>query len=155
LDGAVNLGHSDRRAAGDWIRRGLEKAEFSFRLQGAVLFGSCTKGHAGEESDLDLLVVGIGIAPQRQRRSREILQIARIFPGAPLDILLMTPEEVGSNFRNHHPLFLNIAEDGIILLDTGGSLAAALEETRRYIGDRGIERLQDGWRYPAARGAAT
>jgi len=35
----------------------------------------------------------------------------------PLDILLLTPEEVISNFKNHNPLFLDIAEEGIIILD--------------------------------------
>ena len=151
-----------RRKSGDGngrierlIRQGLRAASFSFDLRGAVLFGSQAAGDASDESDIDLLVIACGIPLQRQRRSKEILAIKRLFPGLPLDILLMTPEEAQNNFRNHNPLFFDIAEDGVILFDPEGALQAAMQETRRYIRERGIERLGDGWRFPATRGAPT
>jgi hypothetical protein len=37
-----------------------------------------------------------------------------MFPKIPLDVLLLTQEEVVSNFRNHNPLFLDIAEEGFL-----------------------------------------
>ncbi len=133
----------------------LERASFSFRLKGAVLFGSWARGEAQSKSDLDLLVVGGGLPPHRQRRSSQALELKRLFPGVPMDILLMSEEETHSNFRNHNPLFLDIAEDGIVLLDPDGRLEEAMLVTRQYVRERGIERINAGWRFPVAQGTPT
>ena len=63
------------------------------------------------------MIVPNNMNPKRQRRGFEIAQIKSLFSGVPLDILLITPEETASNFRNHNPLFLDIAEDGLITLN--------------------------------------
>jgi HEPN domain-containing protein len=104
---------------------------------------------------VDLLVVGERLPPKRQRRQRENMEIKHLFPGVPLDALLLTPEEVRSNFANHNPLFLDIAEDGIVLLDREGMLAAAIEQTRHDVRERGIVRIKGGWRFPVEKGALT
>ncbi len=44
-------------------------------------------------------------------------------PDFAVDILLLTPDEAHHNFLNHNPLFLDIAEEGIILFDPAGDLA--------------------------------
>jgi predicted nucleotidyltransferase len=63
--------------------------------QRVVLFGSYVNGHAGESSDVDLLVVAESNLP-RHKRSREIYR--RICPlQFPVDIIVYTPEEVRRN----------------------------------------------------------
>ncbi len=73
----------------------------------------------------------------------------------PLDILLPTPAEVDSNFRNHNPLFLDIAEDGILILDKDDFLRGLISETREYIRQKGIERFGDGWIFPVRKVVST
>jgi HEPN domain-containing protein len=72
-----------------------------------------------------------------------------------LDVLLLTPEEAQANFVNHNPLFLDMAEDGVVLLDRAGTLAEAIQETRHYVRERGIARIRQGWRFPVEQGVAT
>jgi hypothetical protein len=73
----------------------------------------------------------------------------------PLDILLLTPQEVESNFRNHNPLFLDIAEEGLVLVDDHGWLENLLAETRDYVRQRGIKKTENGWVFPVERGVLT
>lgn len=67
----------------------------------------------------------------------------------------MTPEETISNFRNHNPLFLDIAVDGVIIIDNGKFLNNLINETRDYLEKSGIKRLKDGWEFPVKRGVPT
>jgi len=133
----------------------LRTARLLFQIVGAVVFGSSATGRATASSDLDLLVVARGIPPKRHRRTREVVQIKRVLPDIPVDVLLMTPEEAQSNFANHNPLFLDLAEDGILVLDEDGSLARAIQETRQDIRRGGIERTEHGWRFPVEPGVVT
>jgi HEPN domain-containing protein len=66
----------------------------------------------------------------------------------PLDILLLTSKECISNFRNHNPLFLDIAWEGTILFDENNFLETLLDETRSYISEKNIKKLSDGWLFP-------
>ena len=122
---------------------------------GAVLFGSTVKGTATASSDVDFLVVCHGLAPKRHRRGPESAEIKRQLPRVPLDILLLTPQEVESNFRNHNPLFLDIAAEGIVLVDDHGWLENLLAETRDYVRQRGIKKTENGWIFPVERGVPT
>ncbi len=137
------------------LKEVIRKAELSYPMMGAVLFGSVATGKATTQSDVDLLVIGEMLPPKRHRRHREMMEIKHLLPGVPLDVLLLTPEEVRSNFVNHNPLFLDIAVDGIILLDREGMLSAAMEDARRHIRSKGIVRLEGGWRFPVERGVPT
>jgi predicted nucleotidyltransferase len=130
---------------------------FSFRIASAAVFGSAAVGRATAHSDIDLLVVSSDVPDQRHRRSPLIAEIKRSLPGVALDVLLLTPAEVESNFANHNPnpLFLDIAEDALVLVDSDGSLRQAIERTRRYVRQRGIVRTATGWRFPVAAGAPT
>jgi predicted nucleotidyltransferase len=133
----------------------LRTARPSFQIVRAVVFGSSATGGTTASSDLDLLVIARGIPRKRHRRSREAVEIKRLLPDIPVDVLLMTPDEVQSNFANHNPLFLDLAEDGILVLDEDGSLARGIRETRQDIRRRGIERTEHGWRFPAEPGVVT
>ena len=99
------------------VGKALQTARLPFHVMAAVAFGSRVKETATPCSDFDLLVIAEGINAKLHRRKDEILLLRRSLPLLPLDILLYTAEEVVSNFENHNPLFLDIAEDGIILLD--------------------------------------
>lgn len=137
------------------LKEVMRNAKLSYPMIGAVLFGSVATGKATPRSDVDLLVVGEMLPPKRHRRQREMMEIKQLLPGVPLDVLLLTPEEVRSNFTNHNPLFLDIAEDGIVLLDREGMLSAAMEDARRHIRSQGIVRLEGGWRFPVEKGVPT
>lgn len=137
------------------IRTVFEEANFPFELYGVVVFGSRVKGKATTYSDFDVLVAADGIHPKRHRRGDEIIAIKKSLAGIPLDILLLSPSEVISNFKNHNPLFLDIAEDGIILFDRKNFLKGLIEETKEYINKKGIKKLKEGWQFPVQHGIAT
>lgn len=135
------------------IRRALKEAELPFVLVGGVVFGSRVSGEATHSSDLDMLVVAEGIPARLHRRGQEIRAIKRSLPPLPIDLLLQTRQEVISNFNNHNPLFLDIAEEGQIIFDTQNFLEDLVVATRAYIKQRGIQRTQGGWVFPIRAGA--
>ncbi len=134
----------------------LRRREFiPFEIVAILLFGSWAKGTETPDSDIDLLVVADGINPKRHRRSSEIVHIKNCLPLLPFDILLLTKEEVMSNFRNHNPLFLDIADEGIIILDKEDFLQNLIAETKEYIKGKRIMKFGDGWIFPVQRGIPT
>ena len=124
-----------------------------FAITGAILFGSVARGVQSKDSDADLLAVAESLHPKRNRRGGPVAQIKGLFPKFPLDILLLTPEEAISNFRNHNPLFLDIAVEGLLLLDPEAFLSGLISETKTYIRTKGIKRFGDGWVFPGKKGA--
>jgi HEPN domain-containing protein len=84
-----------------------------------------------------------------------MMALKRSLPGKPLDLLLLSPKEVISNFTNHNPLFLDIAEDGIIIKDKENFLSDLIKKTREYIQVKGIKRIKNGWQFPVVYRAAT
>lgn len=62
-----------------------------------ILFGSAARGQMGPDSDLDLLVVKSGV-PHRRRLAQAIHR--HLFGvGVPVDIIVVTPEDIEA-FRN-------------------------------------------------------
>lgn len=137
------------------IEQALIKAKLPFRLIGAVLFGSRVKDKQTQESDLDLLIVADGVNHKFHRRGEEIALIKKNLPPLSFDILLYTESEIFSNFRNHNPLFLDIAEEGKLLFDNAGFLENLIRETKAYIRKKGIKKLEDGWAFPVRPGIPT
>src|SRR3989337_3997686 len=104
------------------------------KIIAVVIYGSWAKGVQTEDSDLDILIISNEINPKKHKRGREIAQIKEwLSIGLPLDILLLTADECISNFRNHNPLFLDIAWEGMILIDKNDFLKDLINETRDYI----------------------
>lgn len=128
----------------------IEKIKTSpIRIKGAAIYGSMARRAQKEESDIDLLMISDKINPRRNKRGKEIAAIKEWFSlDFPLDILLLTTNECRSNFRNHNPLFLDIAWEGIILWDEDDLLKSMIEETRIYISEKKIRKLDDGWVFP-------
>jgi len=119
------------------------------KIKSSALYGSLARGVQTPNSDIDLLIIADEINPKRHRRRKEIVCIKETLPGGlPFDILLLTSQECIANFRNHNPLFLDIADEGIILIDKDGFLKRQMEETMAYIGDKKIEKHPDGWSFP-------
>lgn len=142
----------------DDIKRALTtegKKSIPFDIVAALLFGSWAKVSETPDSDIDLLIIADGINIKRHRRGIEIAYLKHCLPGLSLDILLFTQEEVRSNFRNHNPLFLDMAEEGIIVLDEDNLLQNLMIETRGYVRQRGIKRFGDGWIFPVEKGVPT
>ena len=137
------------------LANALQAARLPFRLIGALLFGSTVRGISTADSDIDLVVIAEGLNPKLHRRSEEMFLIKKSLPLLPLDILLFTPDEVRNNFENHNPLFLDIAEDGVVLLDHDHFLLDLINGTRDYVRGKGIVRLSDGWRFPVKDRTAT
>jgi len=147
----------DKRGIAEHIRSVLSQAAGTFEdfaVTGAVLFGSAARETQTKGSDTDLLLVAEGLHPKRNRRGAQVAQIKSLFPKIPLDILLLTHEEVISNFRNHNPLFLDIAVEGLVLLDSNAFLNELTSEARNYIRTKEIRRLGDGWAFPVRKGVA-
>ncbi|MBC7216795.1 MAG: nucleotidyltransferase domain-containing protein [Candidatus Caldatribacterium sp.] len=129
------------------LREGLKK--LPMKVVAAALFGSWARGEKTRDSDVDVLVVADALCDRWHRRGKDIARIKEeLLTDFPLDILLLTRDECVANFRNHNPLFLDIATEGIVLYDTDGFLARLIEETREYIAKRGIQKLPGGWRFP-------
>jgi HEPN domain-containing protein/predicted nucleotidyltransferase len=133
----------------------LRTAPLRFKVIAAVVFGSQVKGLASPSSDIDVLIVAEGINPRRHRRGAEIVAIKHALPGPHLDLLLLNREETVSNFANHNPLFLDIAEEGVVILDEAGFVEKLIADTREYVKRRGIKRVSDGWVFPVRPGVAT
>jgi len=138
----------------EYIRNNLEEKRNSLPMdiKATVLFGSWAKGTATSDSDVDLLIVADDINPIRHRRGEEIAQVKRCLLALTLDVLLYTKDEVISNFINHNPLFLDVAEDGKIISDEGEFLQNLISQTKDYIRQKDIKRFGDGWVFPVEKG---
>lgn len=120
-----------------------------FRIKASVLYGSFARGSFTADSDIDILFVSDDVNPIKHKRGEEIGLIKEhLSLNHPLDVLLLTSKECLSNFRNHNPLFLDIALEGVILLDENSFLANLIDETRSYISEKRIKKLADGWLFP-------
>ncbi len=118
------------------------------RLVSLVLFGSLARGRARESSDIDLLVVAEGFPRSLRDRRRPLLEewervrADRGLAAVEWNLVTKSPEEA----RFHSPLYLDMVEDGVLLVDRDGFFAQVLEEMRermRVLGSRRVF-LEDG-----------
>ncbi len=137
------------------FRYNPNKYNLPFLVLGTAAFGSRVKDYYTANSDMDLLIVASGISLKRHRRGEEISKLKQVLPPLPLDILLLTKEEVLSNFRNHNPLFLDIAVEGIVLYDTDSFLENIIRETVNYIEEKNIRKIEGGWAFQVNTGVPT
>jgi predicted nucleotidyltransferase len=88
------------------------------KVRSVAIYGSLAKRTQKKDSDIDILIISDEINHRKLKRGKEIATIKeRLSVDLPLDILLVTTKERLSNFRNHNPLFLDLAWEEIILLD--------------------------------------
>ncbi|HUE89898.1 MAG TPA: nucleotidyltransferase domain-containing protein [Vicinamibacterales bacterium] len=138
------------------LRAALEAASKTWsellgpRLISMVLFGSVARGDARESSDIDLLVVADRLPRSLTERARPLRQAweqVRIESGLPpveWNLVVKTPDEA----THHSPLYLDIVEDGILLVDRDGFFEAVLDTMRgrmRALGSRRVYLPDGSW----------
>ena len=96
-----------------------ERIAREFHPDRIVLFGSHAHGTAGEDSDVDLLV----IMPFEGKAVAKSVEIRlKVRPGFPLDLLVRTPEKVRERLAMGDGFMREILETGKVLYeaDDGG-----------------------------------
>ena len=83
-----------------------------FRPQRVILFGSHARGTAGEDSDVDLLVI-LPFEESPLRKSVDILN--RLDVRFPLDLIARRPDDVERRYREGDPLIREALDHGTTL----------------------------------------
>lgn len=85
-----------------------------FRPDRVILFGSHARGTAGEDSDVDLLVV----MPFRGKPTAKSVEIhLKVRPPFPVDLLVRTPQAVRKRIRMGDWFMEDILEEGKVLYE--------------------------------------
>lgn len=135
---------------------------FGDNLVALAVFGSVGRGTPRRDSDLDLLAV-VEVAPPH-RRDRWLLaeqmggyirplqsELAGQGINAELSLVLKSRAELAAGF----PLLLDMVDDGVILTDPAGVLAARLTLLRQRLAAAGARRIWVGnaWHWDLGSGA--
>ena len=118
------------------------------RLRSLVLFGSLARGQGTARSDVDILVVAERFPRSLAERRRPLLaawshaRARHALPAVEWNLVTKTPAEA----RYHSPLYLDIVEDGILLVDRGRFFETVLDAMRARMRELGSRRvyLDDG-----------
>ena len=132
-------------AADAWI------AELGNRLVSIVLFGSVARRQAHPTSDIDLVLVADGLPRRLAERRRPFLECweraraARALPPVRWSLIVKSPAEA----RSRIPLYLDIVEEGVLILDRGTFFEGVLAGMRARMRELGSHRvfLEDGTWY--------
>ena len=127
------------------------KAVYGSRLVSLCVFGSLGRRTPRPDSDIDLLVIAEGLPDGRIRRVAEFsavelqlegdLAAARALGLNPfISALFKTPDEA----RRGSPLFLDMIEDGRILVDRDGFFGELLASFHRRLDRLGARRIWRG-----------
>ncbi len=110
---------------GELIRRLRERLSAWPDLLGGWLFGSVARGHAGGESDIDVLIVVHDLqTPDLHRRLTELQADVRAWTGNDLQLVEHSPATWHTLVRAKNPLVEELRRDGIALGGDTGSLLA-------------------------------
>ncbi|MBI4768835.1 MAG: HEPN domain-containing protein [Chloroflexi bacterium] len=112
---------------------------------GIIIFGSVAREGAGR--DVDVLVVLSEPLLSRAAWRVAVIQLAQAIDLPAVDVLPLPLAALRANLSAHRPLYMDVAFDGVVILDRG-HLADLLAEARREITAAGIRRTETGWRYP-------
>lgn len=130
-------------AAEAWIERGE-------RLISIVLFGSVARSEARPTSDIDVLLVAEGLPRSLVDRRQPFLEAwervraACGLPHVDWNLIVKTPDEA----RYRSPLYLDIVEEGILILDRGRffeDVLAGMRARMRELGSRRIHLPDGSW----------
>jgi len=93
----------------------IERVPELFRVHKMILFGSRAAGESGPESDYDFLIVAETELRPPERAALVYRALRDVF--APMDILVVTPEEYLSRSRWKGTVIHTAAERGRVLYD--------------------------------------
>jgi predicted nucleotidyltransferase len=131
---------------------GLLKEHLGDQLLSLVLYGSVARGEAGEESDIDLLLILDHVSTNYHRRLDEVLSVQaqlereseyeavrKVLGSAPyLSYLILSKEEADEN----RYIYLDMVEDAKLLFDRAGFFAKRLRAVRNRLEELGSMRVQ-------------
>jgi predicted nucleotidyltransferase len=138
------------------IRSAIEAASQAWsdllgpHLVSMVLFGSVARGAAHGSSDIDLLIVADDLPFSLTERARPLrrawdrVRAERGLPAVDWNLVVKTRSEAAY----HSPLYLDIVEDGILLVDRGGFFRGVLDAMRarmRTLGSRRVYMPDGSW----------
>ena len=126
-------------------------ADFGEGLVSIVLFGSVARQQARPTSDIDLVLVADGLPRRLADRRRPFLEswertrAAQGLPFVQWNLIVKSTAEA----RARVPLYLDIVEDGILILDRGRFFEGVLAGMRARMRELGSRRvfLDDGTWY--------
>jgi len=110
------------------IRRYADRIAREFAPESIILFGSYADGSAGNDSDVDLLVI---MAHDGRNVDQSLAIDKRISRDFPLDLLVRKPEEVRRRLALHDTFLSSIMAEGKVLY----------ERDRRRVGRQSRRRL--------------
>lgn len=124
------------------------RSHYGERLVSLVVFGSRGRGTARADSDLDLLIVARGLPHGRVSRVADFAAVERDLtergalgdPPVACSPVFKSPEEASAG----SPLFLDMVEDGRILIDHEGFFASVLDRLRARLAALGARRIWRG-----------
>ena len=115
-----------------------------------VLFGSVARREARPTSDIDVLLIAEGVPRSLADRRQpfldawEVARTARDLPSVEWNLIVKTPGEA----RYRSPLYLDMVEDAILLLDRGRffeAVLAGMRERMRELGSRRVHLPDGSW----------
>lgn len=96
------------------IKQLCEQIARDFHPEKIILFGSHAYGHAGPDSDVDLLVV----MPFKGRPTRQAIKIRnRLDTTMALDLIVRTPKQVSERLAMGDFFFREITEQGRVIYE--------------------------------------
>lgn len=96
------------------IRKYVKRLAREFQPRRVILFGSCARGDADEDSDVDLLVVMDHFGDADEEAIKMRLRIPRSFP---LDLLVKRSSEVDRRAATGDSFVRAMLEEGIVLYE--------------------------------------
>jgi uncharacterized protein len=141
--------NSLRLAAAEYAR--LLEEELGDNLVAVVLFGSVARAEATTGSDIDLLVVCETLPAGRFARLRELERVDARFEdelrrllAEGIDTRVVPLLKTRQEAARIVPLYLDMVEDGCLLIDRGGFFAEVLAGLRARLAALGAERRRRG-----------
>ncbi|WP_079291201.1 nucleotidyltransferase domain-containing protein [Cylindrospermopsis raciborskii] len=94
----------------------IARLKIALNPEQIILFGSHAYGEPSEESDIDLLIVVANSNEPRYRRARQAYKVLQNI-GVPIDVIVMTREEVERKLNVPSSLVSRIIHEGKLLYE--------------------------------------